>query len=200
MRLIRVFFNRTIYMNEIIDKALQIIRDGGVILYPTDTVWGIGCDATNSEAVRRVLDIKHSVDKKGMIVLIDSIPDVGRYFKEIPSVAWDLLECADKPLTLILPGASGVAPVLIPEEGTLAIRVPQHDFCHRLLAKLRRPLVSTSANISGKPTPVGFDDIDPQISAAVDFVVDPRCEGNPSRKPSSMISLGTGGEISIIRP
>lgn len=187
-------------MTEVINKALQILRDGGVILYPTDTVWGIGCDATNPDAVQKVLDIKHSVDKKGMIVLVDSIPGVGRYFNNIPPVAWDLLECADKPLTLILPHATGVAPILIPQdEGTLAVRVPQHEFCHQLLAKLRRPLVSTSANISGRPAPLSFGDIDPQISAAVDFVVDPSCEGNPTRKPSSIIRLGDGGEISIIR-
>ena len=187
-------------MTDSIHNALQVLRSGGVILYPTDTVWGIGCDATNPQAVQRVLDIKHSIDKKGMIVLVDSIDSVAKYFNNIPPIAWDLLECADKPLTLILPQAVGVAPVLIPKEGTLAIRVPKHDFCHQLLTRFGRPLVSTSANISGQSTPLSFDMIDPVIRDAVDFVVDPQWEGTPSRKPSSIIQLGAGGEVSIIRP
>ena len=187
-------------MTQTILNALQVLRAGGVILYPTDTVWGIGCDATNPVAVQRVLDIKHSVDKKGMIVLVDSINSVARYFNNVPPVAWDLLECADKPLTLILPNAVGVAPLLIPQEGTLAVRVPKHDFCQQLLTRFGKPLVSTSANISGNPTPHSFDTIDTAIRDAVDYVVEPRWEGTPTGKPSSIIQLGSGGEVAILRP
>lgn len=187
-------------MTQTILNALQVLRAGGVILYPTDTVWGIGCDATNPVAVQRVLDIKHSVDKKGMIVLVDSINSVARYFNNVPPVAWDLLECADKPLTLILPNAVGVAPLLIPQEGTLAVRMPKHDFCQQLLTRFGKPLVSTSANISGNPTPHSFDTIDIAIRDAVDYVVEPRWEGTPTGKPSSIIQLGSGGEVAILRP
>ena len=186
-------------MQEEINRALEVLRKGGVILYPTDTVWGIGCDATNETAVKRIYEIKRSTDKKGMIVLLDKIDNVARYFSKVPAVAWDLLELADKPMTLILPGAGGVAPNLIPEEKTLAVRVPDHDFCKGLIRKLGRPLVSTSANISGEPAPTGFNDIEGEIEKMVDFVVDAKYEGNPTRRASSIIMLGEGGEISIIR-
>ena len=137
-------------MKEEIERAVEVLHRGGIILYPTDTVWGIGCDATDETAVERVYQLKRSCNKKGMIVLTESIDRVGCYFRNIPAVAWDLLECADKPLTLILPGACGVAKNLVPEEGTLAVRVPDHAFCRNLLHRFGRPLVSTSANISGE--------------------------------------------------
>ena len=125
-------------MKEEIERAVEVLRRGGIILYPTDTVWGIGCDATDETAVERVYQLKRSCNKKGMIVLTESIDRVGCYFRNVPAVAWDLLECADKPLTLILPGACGVAKNLVPEEGTLAVRVPDHAFCRNLLHRFGR--------------------------------------------------------------
>lgn len=186
-------------MQEAIERAVEVLRKGGVIVYPTDTVWGVGCDATNPEAVARVYALKRSENKKGMIVLVDAIANVARYFRNVPSVAWDLLECADKPLTLILPGAAGVAPNLIPEEGTLAVRVPDHEFCRRVVQRLGHPLVSTSANLSGGATPKRFEEIDEAILSGADYVVDPKWEGRPTRKASSIILLGEGGEVKIIR-
>ena len=187
------------FMREEIDKAVEVLKRGGIILYPTDTVWGVVCDATNPEAVNRVYELKRSKDKKGMIVLVDSIDNVARYFRNVPPVAWDLLEMSEKQLTLILPGASGVAENLVPEEKTLAVRVPKHEFCQMLIKRLRRPLVSTSANLSGEPAPAKYEDIDKEIFAGVDMAVDEKFEGRPTGKPSSIIALGEGGEVTIIR-
>lgn len=186
-------------MKNEIEKAVEVLRRGGLLLYPTDTVWGIGCDATNDEAVARIYALKRSVDKHAMTVLVATADDVGRYVRRVPEVAWQLLDVAAEPLTLILPGGCGIAPNLIPETGTIGIRVPAHDFCHALLRRLGRPLVSTSANISGEQTPPTFDAIPAEIRAGVDMVVDRRFEGRPTRKPSSIIMLGEGGEIKIIR-
>ena len=186
-------------MEEEIARALEVLRKGGVILYPTDTVWGIGCDATNERAVQRIYELKRSENKKGMLVLMTSADQTVRYVDKAPEVAWQLMEVADKPLTLILPGAVGVAPNLIPEEGTLGVRVPRHAFCEGLLRRLGRPLVSTSANLSGGATPKRFEEIDPAILAGADHVVDPRWEGHPTRQASSIILLGEGGEVKIIR-
>ncbi len=186
-------------MKDEIEKATEVLRRGGVILYPTDTVWGIGCDATCDQAVARVYALKQSTDKHAMTVLVGSVNDVGRYVKRVPEVAWQLFEVADSPLTLILPGGAGVAPGLIPESGTIGIRVPQHEFCSLLLRRLGRPLVSTSANISGQATPLTFGEIAAEIRAGVDMIVDRRFEGKPTRRPSSIISVGPGGEVKIIR-
>lgn len=186
-------------MKQEIEKAVGILKRGGVILYPTDTVWGVGCDATNEAAVARIYALKRSVDKCAMTVLVASTDDVARYVKRPPEVAWQLLEVADGPLTLILPGGCGVAPNLIPEAGTIGIRVPDHEFCHALLRRLGRPLVSTSANVSGGATPLTFGEIPSEIADGVDMAIDRRFEGHPTRLPSSIISLGEGGEIKIIR-
>lgn len=186
-------------MQQQINRAAEVLRRGGVILYPTDTVWGIGCDATNAEAVERVFALKRSNNKKGMIVLLDRVEAVGRYVQSVPDVAYDLMELTDKPLTLILDGAVGVAENLIPEERTLAVRVPQHDFCRRLVGKLGRPLVSTSANLSGEPTPLYFSDIAKEILEGVDLVVDPEWEGEPTRKASSIMVIRPDGEFKILR-
>jgi L-threonylcarbamoyladenylate synthase len=182
-----------------IEKAVDVLKRGGIILYPTDTVWGVGCDATNDEAVARVYALKRSVDKHAMTVLVASVDDVGRYVRRVPEVAWQLLEVATGPLTLILPGGVGVSPALIPESSTIGIRVPDHEFCRALLRRLGRPLVSTSANISGEATPLTFSEITDTIRNGVDMVVDRRFEGHPTRRPSSIISLGPGGEIKIVR-
>ena len=186
-------------MDEEIRQAVEILKKGGLLLYPTDTVWGVGCDATNQEAVDKVYKLKQSHDKKGMLILVDSIDNVSRYVRKVPDVAWQLFEVADKPLTLILPGACGVAENLIPEEKTIGIRVPDHEFCKKLLRKLGRPLVSTSANISGKPTPASFGEISDEIRRGVDMIVDSSFEGNPTRQASSIIMVGEGGEIKILR-
>lgn len=186
-------------MKEVVDKAVEVLKRGGLILYPTDTVWGIGCDATNAEAVEKVYALKRSHDKKGMLVLVDSMDRAARYVGKVPDMAWQLFELADKPLTLILPNAIGVAENLIPEEGTLGIRIPQHDFCQAMLRRFGRAVVSTSANISGEPTPADFDGIGDEIKAGVDFIVESRYEKGASGKASSIIMLGEEGEVNIIR-
>jgi len=186
-------------MRDEIARIAEVLRRGGLVLYPTDTVWGVGCDATNDDAVARVYALKRSVDKHAMTVLVASVNDVGRYVRCVPEVAWQLLDVAVEPLTLILPGGVGVSPLLVPDAGTIGVRVPRHDFCEGLLRRLGRPLVSTSANISGQATPLTFDAIPAEIREGVDAVVDRRFEGRPTRKPSSIISLGPGGEIKIIR-
>jgi L-threonylcarbamoyladenylate synthase len=171
-----------------------------VILYPTDTVWGIGCDATNAEAVQRIYSLKKSDDKKSMLVLCGNPDMVVRYVNKAPGIAFEVMEMATKPLTLILPGAVGVAENLIPEEGTLGVRVPDHDFCQKLLYKFGRPIVSTSANISGEPAPMkGLKEVSREIIDGVDFVVNPRFQGRPTCQPSSIIAFGEGGEVEIIR-
>ena len=186
-------------MQEEVNKAVEVLRRGGIILYPTDTVWGLGCDATNPEAVERIYKLKGSVNKKGMIVLLDTPAAVGRYIRRVPEVAYDLMELTDKPLTLILDGGVGVAENLIPEEGSLAVRVPDHDFCRRVVGRLGRPLVSTSANFSGEATPTTFKEIVDGIKEGVDMVVNPKFEGKPTRKASSIMIIKEDGEFKILR-
>ncbi len=182
-----------------VDEAVQVLRAGGLILYPTDTVWGIGCDATNEEAVQRIYALKQSENKHAMLVLCPSADEIVRYVNRAPGIAFEVMEMATSPLTLILPGAVGVAKNLIPDEGTLGVRVPDHAFCQLLLCKLGRPLVSTSANISGEKTPRTLSEITPEIVAGVDYVVNPRFEGRPTGKSSSIIAFGENGEVRVIR-
>ncbi len=186
-------------LQEEVARAVAILREGGIILYPTDTVWGIGCDATNAEAVDRIYRLKRSENKKSMLVLCASADMVVRYVNRAPGLAFEVMEMATTPLTAILPGAAGVAANLIPDEGTLGVRIPDHEFCQRMLRALGRPVVSTSANISGEPTAVGLQDVAREIIDGVDFVVNPRFEGKPTRKASSIIAFGEGGEVKIIR-
>lgn len=187
-------------MREEIVKAVEVLKRGGLILYPTDTVWGIGCDATNSEAVEKIYSLKKSKDKKSMLILAESLDKAACYSTDVPSVAWDLMEVSDKPLTVILPGAVGVAKNLIPEEKTIGVRIPDHEFCKKLLRSLGRPLVSTSANISGKPTPMSFEAISSEIKDKVDMVVSKEFEGKPTGMPSSIIAIDKSAGIKIIRP
>lgn len=182
-----------------VNKAVEVLRKGGIILYPTDTVWGLGCDATNPEAVERIYRLKKSENKHSMLVLIYPIELVSTCIREVPELAWELFELTESPLTLILPNAMGVAENLLPEERTLGIRVPHHKFCEDMLFRLRKPVVSTSANISGEPAPTHLGEISQEIIDGVDFVVDPTFEGSPTGQPSSIMSLGVGGEIKIIR-
>ncbi len=181
------------------DEAVRILRSGGIILYPTDTVWGLGCDATNAAAVQRIYDLKRSVNKKSMLVLCASPDMVVRYVNRAPGIAFEVMELATSPLTLILPGAVGVAENLIPDEGTLGVRVPDHAFCQRMLRGLGHPIVSTSANLTGEATPTRLQEVAREIVEGVDFVVDPRFEGKPTRKASSIVAFGEGGEVKVIR-
>ena len=186
-------------MIEEIKKACQVMRDGGVIHYPTDTIWGIGCDATNPEAVRRVYDIKQRIDSKALLVLVDSPVKVDFYVSDVPEIAWDLLEVAEKPLTIIYSGARNLAPNLLAEDGSVGIRVTREAFSQRLCQQFRKAIVSTSANVSGQPSPASFADISEEIKSAVDYIVDFRREEKIAASPSSIIKLGQGGLIQIIR-
>lgn len=186
-------------MQQAIEEAVRILRDGGLILYPTDTVWGIGCDATDAQAVERIYALKRSQNKKSMLVLCGSADMVVRYVHRAPAVAFEVMELATTPLTLILPGAAGLAPNLIPEEGTLGVRVPDHAFCRGMLARLGRPIVSTSANISGEPAPAHLQEVAREIIEGVDLVVDPRHEGKPTGKASAIMLFEEDGSFRIIR-
>lgn len=184
---------------EEIKKACQVMNEGGVILYPTDTIWGIGCDATNEEAVRRVYEIKHRADSKAMLVLVDSAVKVDFYVKDVPDVAWDLIELADKPLTIIYDGARNLAPNLLAEDGSVGIRVTQEEFSQGLCRQFRKAIVSTSANVSGQPSPANFSEISEEIKSAVDYIVNCRREETGRPKPSGIIKLGQGGTVRVIR-
>ncbi|WP_417188300.1 L-threonylcarbamoyladenylate synthase [Bacteroides sp.] len=186
-------------MIEDIKKACQVMNEGGVILYPTDTIWGIGCDATNEEAVRRVYEIKQRSDSKAMLVLVDSPVKVDFYVQDVPEVAWDLIEVADKPLTIIYSGARNLASNLIAEDGSVGIRVTNEEFSKRLCQQFRKAIVSTSANISGQPSPANYSEITEELKSMVDYVVGYRQEEMGHPKPSSIIKLDKGGVIKIIR-
>ena len=175
------------------------MREGGVILYPTDTIWGIGCDATNEDAVRRVYEIKQRQDSKAMLVLVDSSVKVDFYVRDVPEVAWDLIDLADKPLTIIYSGARNLAANLLAEDGSVGIRVTNEDFSKRLCQQFRKAIVSTSANISGQPSPKNFSEISEEVKSAVDYIVGYRQEEMSNPKPSSIIKLDKGGVIKIIR-
>ena len=175
------------------------MREGGVILYPTDTIWGIGCDATNEDAVRRVYEIKQRQDSKAMLVLVDSSVKVDFYVRDVPEVAWDLIDLADKPLTIIYSGARNLAANLLAEDGSVGIRVTNEDFSKRLCQQFRKAIVSTSANISGQPSPANYSEITEELKSMVDYVVGYRREEMGHPKPSSIIKLDKGGVIKIIR-
>ena len=182
-----------------IKQAVAVMRKGGVILYPTDTVWGIGCDATNAEAVSRVYEIKKRSDSKAMICLVDSDARLQRYVRNVPNVAWDLLDCVDKPTTVILDGAVNLAPNLIAEDGSVALRITGEAFSKELCYRFQKPVVSTSANISGEPAAQNYRDISQEIIDSVDYVCWTRRQEHKPHKPSAIIKLGQGGEIQIIR-
>lgn len=188
---------------EDIRNAVEVLRKGGVILYPTDTVWGIGCDATNEEAVRRVYEMKQQDDSKALICLIDSDARLQRYVRNVPDVAWQLIdslkESDAKPTTLILDGAINLAPNLIAEDGSIGMRITQEAFSKELCYRFQKALVSTSANISGEPAAQNYCDIDPRIVEAVDYVCWSRRQEHKPHKPSSIIRLKENGEVTIIR-
>ncbi len=182
-----------------IKNAVETMKRGGVILYPTDTVWGIGCDATNAEAVARVYEIKHREDSKALICLVDSDARMQRYVRSVPDVAWDLLELAEKPTTVILDNAVNLAPNLIAEDGSIAMRITRESFSKELCYRFQKPIVSTSANISGEPAAQNYCDISEELLAAVDYVCWTRRQEHKPHKPSSIIKLSENGEVKIIR-
>ena len=188
---------------EDIKNAVEVLRRGGVILYPTDTVWGIGCDATNAEAVRRVYDIKQRDDSKALICLVDSDARLQRYVRQVPDVAWQLIDSLKdsgaKPTTLILDGAVNLAPNLIADDGSIALRITAEPFSRELCYRFQRALVSTSANISGEPAAQNYCDIDTRIVESVDYVCWSRRQEHKPHTPSSIIRLRPNGEVTIIR-
>lgn len=205
-------------MKEAIQQALEVLRSGGIILYPTDTVWGIGCDATNPAAVARIYEIKQRSDSKSLVLLASDMDMVCRYIKEVPEMAVQLVEVNDKPMTIIYPGAiAGPSPAAIPEaelpksdrnalafntvaeDGTVGIRIPMMDFCQQLIFRFGRPIVSTSANISGESTPKNYSEISDEIRTSVDHIVDPSLERGSTGRSSSIIKVGLDYSIEIIR-
>lgn len=186
-------------MREEIQQALSVLREGGIILYPTDTVWGIGCDASNPEAVKKVYDLKNRADSKALITLVASEVMLERTVIDMPDIAWDLIDAAEKPLTIIYQEVKGIAHNAIAEDGSCAIRLPKDNFCQQLVQRLGKPLISTSANTSGNPTPQSFQDIEPSILSGVDYVVNLRQQEKSKNTPSSIILLKNNGEIKIIR-
>ncbi|MDR6301432.1 L-threonylcarbamoyladenylate synthase [Mesonia maritima] len=185
-------------MKDEINNALTTLKKGGLILYPTDTVWGIGCDATNADAIDKIFALKKRAESKSMICLVSDFKMLNQYIEEIPEVAYDILKYAAKPTTIIYDNPIRVAENLIAEDDTLAIRVTKDKFCNQLLRKFKKPIVSTSANISGKPTPQSFQQISPEILKGVDYVVNLQ-PSKKSAKPSTIIKLGLDGKVQIIR-
>ncbi len=201
---------------DVLAETLKVLKDGGTILYPTDTVWGLGCDATNPKAVAKIYEIKQRSDSKSLVLLAADMDMVARYIKVIPNMAIELVEVNDRPMTIIYPGAiCSKAPVpgqealaerhllaynTVAEDGSVGIRIPMMDFCKELTGKLGRPIVSTSANISGEPTPQTFEDVPEEIRNAVDFVVDPKLEAGATGLASQIIKVEIDGQVIIIRP
>ncbi|RZL34122.1 MAG: threonylcarbamoyl-AMP synthase [Pedobacter sp.] len=188
-----------IMLKEEINKALEVLKSGGVILYPTDTIWGLGCDATNPDAVEKLLKIKNRPAEKSLIVLLDTDNKIQSYINEVPEIAYDLIEYAENPLTVVFSGAKNLAKNVINEDGSVGIRIVKHDFCTPLIQRFRKPIVSTSANLSGEASPKYFDDISPEIADAVDYVVDFEQENRSMKKPSTIMKLSPGGQFEFIR-
>lgn len=185
--------------NEDIKNACDVLMKGGLILYPTDTIWGIGCDATNEEAVQRVFALKQRADHKAMLVLIDVPAKLQAYVEEVPEMAWDLTELADKPLTIIYPGGRNLASNLLGEDRSIGIRITNEPFSRKLCERFRKPLVSTSANVSGQLSPSSFNEISDEIKKGVDYIVSYRQHEQIKSQPSGIIRLGIDNSIQIIR-
>ncbi|WP_430818901.1 L-threonylcarbamoyladenylate synthase [Carboxylicivirga caseinilyticus] len=186
-------------MHDDLKKALEVLRNGGILLYPTDTIWGIGCDATNAEAVKRIYELKQRADSKSMLVLLDNTAKLASYVNDIPEVAYDMAELTNKPLTIIYDDAKNLASNLIAEDGSIGIRITEEDFSKELCSRFKKPIVSTSANVSGEPSPQNFSQISDVIKDGVDFIVEYRQNETSNPAPSSIVKLGKGGEIKIIR-
>ena len=182
-----------------IKNAIEVMRKGGIILYPTDTVWGIGCDATNAEAVAKVYALKRRDDSKALICLVDSENRLQRYVRNVPDVAWQLIEAVEKPTTLILDGAVNLATNLIAEDGSIGIRITKEPFSHELCYRFQKAIVSTSANVSGEPAAQNYRDISQEILDGVDYVCESRRQEHKPHTPSSIIKLAADGEVKVIR-
>lgn len=183
---------------EIIEKAKKVIEEGGVVLFPTDTVWGLGCDAKNSDAIKKLNLLKQRDESKNYLVLLDDDRKLNRYVQEVPDIAWDLVELSESPLTIIYPNGINVATEILADDGSLGIRIPKDTWCVDLLRKLRTPLVSTSANISNNPTPLTFNEIDKKIIEGVDYIV-PLQTIKLNTKTSTIMKLGVSGDFKLIR-
>jgi len=182
-----------------IQNAIEVLKKGGVILCPTDTVWGLSCDATNELAVEKLYKIKQRSKEISLIILVDSSSKIQQYVKEVPEIAWELIEASDKPLTIIFPDAKNLALNVIANDRSIGIRVCNDEFCKHLIYKYRMPLVSTSANISGKKTPLNFNEISEELIKKVDYVVKYKQNDFYKSQPSSIIKLMTNGEFKILR-
>jgi L-threonylcarbamoyladenylate synthase len=179
--------------------AVEILHRGGLVLYPTDTIWGIGCDATNEEAVARIYSIKKREDEKSLLILLDDAEKLTEYVTEVPEIAWNLIDLSDKPLTIIYSGARNLARNLIARDGTIGIRIVKDDFCRQMISRFGKPVVSTSANVSGMPWPPYFQKIDRTIIKSMDYIVTYRQNEKLRGKPSGIIKVGKNGEIRVIR-
>jgi len=186
-------------LNDEVAKALKVLQNGGIILYPTDTIWGIGCDAGNEEAVKKIYALKQREESKSMIVLLANDNQLQSYVSEVPDIAFDLIEYAENPLTLVMPGAKNLAKNLIAADGSIGLRVTKHQFCQQLIQRLRKPLVSTSANISGQPSPKNFNAIGAEIIEGVDYVVDLEQYDLAEKRPSTIMRLEPDGRFEFIR-
>ena len=186
-------------MYDDLKKAVEVLQNGGIILYPTDTIWGIGCDATNEAAVQKIFQIKKREDSKSMLVLMENANLLERYVEEIPEVAFDLIELSEKPVTIIYDGAKNLAKNLIASDGSIGIRITSEDFTRQLIQRFKKPIVSTSANVSGETSPANFSEISDKIKQAVDYIVQYRQDDLSKAAASSIIKLGRGGEVKIIR-
>jgi len=186
-------------LKEQVNKALEVLKNGGIILYPTDTIWGLGCDATNETAVAKINQIKGRAAEKSLIILLDNDNKLQSYVTEIPDVAYELIEYAENPLTIVFSGAKNLAKNVINQDGSIGIRIVKHDFCEQLLQRFRKPIVSTSANLGGQPSPKFFDEISEEIKTAVDYIVDLEQEDHTPKKPSTIIKLGPSGQFEFLR-
>ncbi|MGQ9620439.1 MAG: L-threonylcarbamoyladenylate synthase [Bacteroidales bacterium] len=186
-------------MRKDLEKSIEVLQKGGVILYPTDTIWGLGCDATNAEAVERIYSIKKRHDSKSLIILVSSIEMLEKYVDGVPPAAVEILNVADKPVTIVYPGGRNLAPLVLADDGSVGIRVTIDRFCRTLIEKFGRPLVSTSANVSSCRAPANFSEIVPEIKEAADYIVTIKKDEKRRYKPSPVIKVEMSGVIKILR-
>ncbi|HYK75695.1 MAG TPA: L-threonylcarbamoyladenylate synthase [Daejeonella sp.] len=186
-------------LKEEIEKSLEVLKNGGLILYPTDTIWGIGCDATNAQAVEKIFKLKGRDPGKSMIVLLDSESKLPGYVNQVPEIAYDLVEYTENPLTIIYSGAKNLAENVISQDGSIGIRIVKHPFCQQLIQRFRKPIVSTSANLSGEPSPAFFDEINLTIQEGVDYVVNLEQDEHTPKKASTIMKLEPDGRFVFLR-
>ncbi|MFB6305838.1 MAG: L-threonylcarbamoyladenylate synthase [Flavobacteriales bacterium] len=182
-----------------INKGLEVLRNGGVILYPTETIWGIGCDATNEKAVQRIMELKPREDREGFIILLDQDFKLNHYVRDVPDIAWDMIETDPQPLTIVYPEGMNVAPQVLSEDGSIAIRITSHILCKKLIKQLKKPIISTSANLPGEEPPLYYEEIDSGLKEKVDFSIMDEEGGLKESKPSSIVKLGSKGEVEVLR-